>query len=660
MQYVNRFLRTFPFVFPALFLTAFFFLTLRPGMNEDTWFDIVAGGSFLQHGIFHTDIFSYTAYGREWFPYEWFFQVCIFLTHQFFGSVGVMVFTAFFTTTLMALLYFILRGAFKVHPFLSGWLVLLYYAFTLSFFVPRPQLFALVFFLANLGLILQYVYTKKNLLFLTLPITLLWANMHATVVLGIYLFAAYTCVAFFQQIVFKSEKSQWQTLGIYTIITSILTVLPPLGILQYRLLYLFWQYHTNLTNTLTEWQPITNRYSSGQLFVFLCILVITVSLTVGVSLRNHLYRKSLWLLPLTVFLIIPFMSYRNIMYTNLIISIFLGFAFSSFKWSSLRLFVKLVLGLFFTGTFIFFSYVLFLNHSITPITYTPIHAAAFIKQHNIQGHMLNELGDGGYLLYTLYPEKKVFIDLRFDLYACCEIPVYENLLTHANDSNQSFAKLLKTTLFDKYSISYALINTQKGTLTQRIGQILQTDPAWELVYWDDRSEIFVKKDGKNTKLLQQFGANVATPYGVIPFPQGKEKEAFAEYQKMIHITDSAHSRNVLGYLYYAQKNYAAAKTQFEKAISLDPNFAPPYANLAELYVQNNDPTTAISLYEQSLKIDPFHAYIYLRLAQLYLQYEHDTQQAQAVLQDGIAHTQVPQEQQQLENALMQLQNSPNH
>lgn len=656
MAEISSFFKRYPFAFPLLLMAAIFFLSLRP-IFPDTWFHITAGQYLLKYGIFHKDIFSFAAYGREWYPYEWFFQVTLYIFQNLFGVSAIPFFGAFFSALSFGVLYRILRSLFKLNPLFCAWIISFCYLFTFGFYVDRPQVFGLLFFLINLGLILDYLYHKKNLLFLSIPITLLWANTHGSIILDVYLFASYAGLVYIKDMFFArtGNTKQWPTLTLYTLITAVTTILPPLGTLQYRLLYLFWQYHTRLANTIIEWKPITDINSLFQLSVFICIALLICGLIVLVALRKKLYQEVLWLAPLSIFIILPFFAYRNILYTFLAFAIMLGFLLSQLRWTSLAKLKKAIILLFFGVTFLFLSYAsVVAQHTQLP-DYTPIQAAQFIQKYNIQGNMLNDFGDGAYLLHTLYPSRKVFMDLRFDLYACCEMSVYDTLLHHANDTDATFSHLLYQTLLNKYSISYALIQTKEGTLTQRIGQILQNDPKWNLVYWDDRNEIFVRQDGKNMKVLKQFGTKVATPYGLAPFQPTEAQQAFLEYQKMIQVTDSARSRNGLGYVYIVQKNYPEAEAQFEKAILLDPQFDLPYISLADLLVHEGNASTATILYEAARKINPQRAITYISLAQVYIQYQQNPQKAQAILLQGLQSVVTIQDRELLQNALLQIQ-----
>ena len=86
-------------------------------------------------------------------------------------------------------------------------------------------------------------------------------------------------------------------------------------------------------------------------------------------------------------------------------------------------------------------------------------------------------------------------------------------------SNDQYKKLLDK-FWDKNNISFVVLRTEKNTVLRKIESILQSDPNWSLVFWDDASVIFVRKDNKNSQIINEFGTTVATPYEKTPYRKG--------------------------------------------------------------------------------------------------------------------------------------------
>jgi tetratricopeptide (TPR) repeat protein len=61
---------------------------------------------------------------------------------------------------------------------------------------------------------------------------------------------------------------------------------------------------------------------------------------------------------------------------------------------------------------------------------------------------------------------------------------------------------------------------------------------------------------------------------------------------------------ILGQVYFTQKNYAKAEESYRKSLSLDGNRMETYNLLGELYVAQNSVDKAIGEFENGLKLDP--------------------------------------------------------
>ena len=68
-----------------LFLSTIFFAVVMPLRDFDIWFHVKSGEVMAKQGLIYHDVFSYTANGRDWAPYEWLFQVTTYYFSHFFG-----------------------------------------------------------------------------------------------------------------------------------------------------------------------------------------------------------------------------------------------------------------------------------------------------------------------------------------------------------------------------------------------------------------------------------------------------------------------------------------------------------------------------------------------------------------------------------------------
>ena len=125
-----------------------------------------------------------------------------------------------------------------------------------------------------------------------------------------------------------------------------------------------------------------------------------------------------------------------------------------------------------------------------------------MKQRNLRGHMLNSYSFGGYLIWNLFPERRVFIDGRNEVY----LPLLARLKAARSDS-RAWNALLRDE-----QIEYALLEyvddldrvatmDKSGKVTTGFAPVTVTRfprALWALVDWDDDGMIFVKRNGANS------------------------------------------------------------------------------------------------------------------------------------------------------------------
>ncbi len=616
---------------PIFLIVITFILSITPLRDFDIWFHLKSGEVIAHQGIIHHDVFSYVTQGREWFPYEWLFQVTVYYFSQLFGFESLKFLTAFFTTFIIGMTYVIIKSFSKINTVYALIICTFFYASTTEFYTARPQIIAYSFLLINLYLILLYSLKNKNLLYLTIPVTLLWANLHGSIFIDIFLFLGYALAAFLSFWLERKQEdfNKGKVLGIWAVITVALTILPPLGILQYRLLWEFFLKRATISHFVAEWTPLAVDPVAFWIYTIPAIFIL-ISFIILVW-KKKLWKDALWLVPIVPLIPTTYLANRNAFLGSLGLMIVLGWTVSKIKKSRL---VILILCIFLSfNIWVFWEK---RQYTLNNRVYYPVYAVNFIK-HNLHGHMFNEYGYGGYLLYHLYPEQKVFIDGRTDLYICCEIPKMIELAEKKEQTDQQYNIFLHS-LWNKYDISFVVLRTEKHTIERKMARILTNDPEWNLIFWDDHSMIFVRNDGKNTDVLNKLSTQAATPYDKDPFIKGREDKALNEYKRMLNLVDSAKSRNAVGYILLKKGNFDQAKQEFLQAVQLDPTNESPYMNLAELAAKDNDYNSAIQLYSkaQSLALD--RGLIYIRLGELYIEGFHDSNTAKKIWQIGVEKT----------------------
>jgi hypothetical protein len=127
----------------------------------------------------------------------------------------------------------------------------------------------------------------------------------------------------------------------------------------------------------------------------------------------------------------------------------------------------------------------------------PVAAAAFVDANLPEARLYNDVASGGYLIWSGYPRRRVFVDGRNEVHAA----LLRDLST-ALDDGAAWQALL-----DRHQVDGALVlhrpdriayrDAATGTLAESSWSELHFPRSrWALVWWDDMGTIFVKRDGK--------------------------------------------------------------------------------------------------------------------------------------------------------------------
>ncbi|MDP3941252.1 MAG: hypothetical protein Q8Q49_02985, partial [bacterium] len=434
-----------------IFFAIILAFSIKPVFNFDFWFHIKYGEYILAtRSLPFTDVFSHTTFGQPAIPYEWLFQVLMYLLYHAFGTVGIQTLVLLLLLSYLLLFRQILKEIFRISLLPRLFLIATVCLLGFDFWVERPQSGAYVLFMAVLYLVLKRVFKKKNVLVFTLPIFIIWTNMHASIVLGLYLFAAFALLSMLRYVK-RHERDDLRLakeFTLYGLINFVITLLPPLSYKVYQLLWLFFEKRTFITSTIDEWVPLTEL--STRFYIYLVIIILCL-FALFLAWRKKPSAGLIWFLPFLPLGLFVLSGVRQTAFTMPVILILAIPFLRSSKYSLPQIFRYVVFLLMLIASIYFLHlYQQVLSSIKRPY---PVRAIPFIKE-NIRGNMFNELFLGGYLLYQLGPEYKTFIDGRTDMFLPIVFPEYTKLDTFPNDNDfyGYFRKLVK-----KYHVSWAII-----------------------------------------------------------------------------------------------------------------------------------------------------------------------------------------------------------
>jgi hypothetical protein len=465
---------------------------LLPLSDPDYFWHLKTGELIFSSGALPTaDPFSFTMHGERWVLHEWGVQLLLYISHNLFTDHGIRLFMLCFMGLTLYFTYTTMLAA--GHHRASTALLMIWLLLSLiPFITPRPQLASYLFFSYYLYAINATLTRSNARTLLPLPFAmLLWVNMHGGYIIGIALLALSTAVAWIKE---RSSGYDWKQqhlsrkLLIITVATLMASALNPDFFSHWK--YPFYVLSMEATTQIDEWQgPNLNAPYARSFLALVCVYTFML-----VFSKTRPATERLLIPPF--FIIAALISARNIPFAFFAIMAFLprvseintdSFRFVTSVWCTVK---RRYIALTASGKdigqkeYVFNWFILVLvtivvaNLKLSPVHDTYPHKAVdFFIEQGLEGNILSEYKNGGYLIYRLYPSSRVFIDGRADMYGDKVVAEHTSIM----QGNAQWKRL-----FEKYNVEYIICNN-KTPIHQ---QIVKSDD-FELLYSDNTYSVFM-------------------------------------------------------------------------------------------------------------------------------------------------------------------------
>jgi hypothetical protein len=473
-------------LFVVIFAIGLFVMATRNVTDPDVWWHLRTGQLILQsHHVVHSDPFSFTRAGAPWVDHEWLSQILIYSLYRLGGWAALMM--TFGALIAAGLLLVFARSPGK--PYIAGIVTLLAAFASAPSWGVRPQM--LTFVLASVFLLLlERSQQNPKILWWMAPLMLLWANLHAGLALGIALLILFA-VGELLDIVFgygswSDAKRRLGTLTAVGIVSLAVVAVNPYGARLYS--YPFDTLHSAaMQGYIGEWQ--SPDFHDPKYLPLLAMILGTLLLP-SISPRKLRPRE---LLLLVAFTFAALRSVRHIPLYVLVaaplLSAMLDGWMTEKRWAlglaeqtpsrAKAILNGAILAIFTIFMVARLGYVAG-NQSHVEAKEFPEAGVGFLRSHALPGPILNHYNWGGYFIWKLYPEYRVFIDGRADVYG--DEFMNEFALTYAAKGRDWREPL------DRWGIRTIVLPPDSPLLAA-----IRALPAWRLAYSDPQVEIFTKE-----------------------------------------------------------------------------------------------------------------------------------------------------------------------
>ncbi len=469
----------------------------------DIFWQLQSGRYMLETGSFiYQDTFSLADQVPRW-EHCWLHDVIAYWVYRGGGYTGLSLLKGMLLgSTWLGLVFTArLRG--------SSWLTILAFGvppvlLTEWAWLDRPQLWSFLMFSLFLLVLELYRRSRSRMVYLLLPLMLCWANLHGGALLALPVLFAYLAGEGLKEWMSRktTEPRQYKRLLWAALGVLIAGTLTPYGIEIFQKLLLAARFESpeNLVIQITnlDWRPLSfNAFPEYfyALFAAAAVMVIgwkRLSFT-DVFLLSGLAIMGLRMERHSPFFLFAFAALLPV-YGDCFQKFLTGSLSNSMRWFWPLCIASLAMCIVVPQVSSLYKDRGVFSTGLKEWRY-PIGAAAFVRQHNLPGNLFNSYGWGGYLMWDLFPEYRVFWDGR------SSSPQMYSLGSQVANASTSWEQIL-----EHHSVN--VIVTEPCSMVEGklfpLVERLRSHPQWALVFADESSLVFVRSASVTPAWLERY------------------------------------------------------------------------------------------------------------------------------------------------------------
>ncbi len=631
----------------------------------DLWLHMKTGQYIVESKtVPNHDVLSCSISGKPWNNHEWLFQVVAYSVYKAFDYDGLITMQVIVVSlTFLVLLFICYR---RDRQWLAAFLLLMVLLVYQTRFTIRPDIFSLLFFAIYMYVLALHI-QKRVAIYVLAFIQVLWVNMHGFFFLG----PLFVVIGVFAELVKRRVPLpwEWNTTGRLgddefkhllrlAWVLPLVCVINPAGVegALYPLKVLFMSggeskiFFTNIYELQRPFNGnlLANLSEHSQYKALIAVSALSFFFN---RRKIDLSVFFLWLF----FLLFSLAAIRNMVFfacaaylvtmvnsMTVLLDDILPFRFAALKFKELTgVIAKILLIMWMLnyggeianrGYFDFDVYERKSEYGGVSKRNFPYQAVDFLIANRIKGNFFNDFNCGAYLIGRTYPDIKVFIDGRTEVYGAEFFKTYQKIWKGGN--KKIFKELAK-----KYNITGALLNGANQNTPPKVIQLFYGMKDWKLVYFDHDGMVFLKNTPENQALIAKYAIDlskwVPKPMDlqrlgsrrIYPFPNIDRAKmlmalkldvpALRELDMAMKISpDAMEIYQLYGDIYGHQKKYRKSFENFRIATMLMPGDRHNRKGLAWAYEKLQDRANATKQYERLLAEKPGDAKIAEKLKRL--------------------------------------------
>ncbi len=455
--------------------------------------------------VLNTNFYSYTENNFPFVNHHWLSGVIFYLFFIYFGFFGLSVFYIFLCTLAFYLLFRIAKTEAGIE--IASILSVLALPIITQRAEIRPEAFT-YFFIA----LFFYILWQHRPLFILPVLMLLWVNLHVGFIFGFLLLGSFglnEIIKFFIRDKSQKQKDKIIKIIFASFISIIAALINPFfikGLLEPLNIF------RNYGYMIVENQSILFLHNlglgAGMHFVLIKFLYAVVAFSfvfLFYKFRNKILNEFPfhYFFILIIASILSFLALRNFPIFALLFLPIVSYNIKFIFTENLRIFHRNTLIIISSIILVLFSLYSWKQiedrGEVFGIGLLPeINASAdFFKTENIKGPIFNNYDIGGYLIFNLFPNQKLFVDNRPEAYST---DFFKKTYIPAQENESDWLKLDAQYNFNVIFFSYRDYTPWgQKFLVSKI-----SDPTWAPVFADSYNIIFLKRTAQNSAIIKKY------------------------------------------------------------------------------------------------------------------------------------------------------------
>ena len=502
----------FPSIGNVIFLSIFLFFSFTAQRlldDGDTGYHIKAGEFIIEnHFVPKVDIFSFHTPAIPWIAHEWLSEVLMGWVHIYFGLNGVVI---LFSFTIASLFYLLFRFIKKNNGniIISALLVILSALTSYFHWLARPHIFSLLLSLIWYFILEEYQYRNRRIIYYLPFLMVLWVNVHGGFIFGLLMIGVYF-LGNLIEMSFSGEENRnnAKKKGKRYILVGLLCLgaafINPNG---YRILVFPFAlvFEKSLVNYSNEFLSPNFHH------IFFVFFAIYLLFTIGIFMISKKMLRPTEIILVMLLTYMSLYSCRNIALFSIIIApilsrqieyllegkdgnILIHIKNKAKRYNELDRYANGILWPL-MGVILVIAATKFgmFNFRFEEKMRKPVKAVEFLRKEPIKGNMFNADEFGDYIIYSAYPQYKVFIDGRIDIYNPKILSDYQRISNFENGWEN---------VIEKYQIKWIIYDKDSP-----LSRYLLERKDWRLIYSDEVTNIFVRNIEEFKSLIEKYNSD---------------------------------------------------------------------------------------------------------------------------------------------------------